>query len=149
MKLFGKNWNWWTENLGGSFAGLIGAFMLLKYTSLDFCTYRDFVKAFPDIGMCTFGFLLTFLGIIIQGNSKMIEYLMSREMLYRRFLFFNKRIVVLSLFLSAYSYVLGYIKIDNIAHLESHAIAIFLGLLMWLGVDFIKFIKIVYLLLKK
>jgi hypothetical protein len=106
-----------------------------------------------------FGFLLTFLGIILRGGSKTIEWMKSREVLFQRFIAFNKRVVILSIILSVYAYFLGYFNFEWLKKLLQmypciceifirFFISVFSFLLVWLLVDILKFTKIFYLLIK-
>lgn len=99
--------SYYREKYGGIVLGIIALCVVwLINPNLNKCV--DMMKEIPTIGMCTFGFLLTFLSIILQGNSDIILWMKSRKMLFNRFVLFNKRIVIIALLLSALSYFIGY-----------------------------------------
>ena len=105
MFMFGKKPAYWKEQFGGIILGFILS-VLVFVSSPELSKWKEFIKEIPNIGMCTFGFLLTFLGIILQGGSDTIEWMKSRKDLFPRFIAFNKRIVILSIILSAESALL-------------------------------------------
>ena len=104
-----------------SFSDLVCvAFLIKSSISSDWVNillYLPFIAEFPTVGMCAFGFLLTFLGIILQGNSETIQWLMSKTNIYNRFILFNKRIVIVSFILSLYSYIIGYVDFQTLKDL--------------------------------
>lgn len=113
-----------------------------------YIVFKEFIKDFSSIGMCIFGFLLTFLGIILQGNSKLIMWLQSRTILYHRFISHNKRVVYISLITTILTYTIGYIDLSY--HMYSDLLtAICLGFVSWLFIDLYISLRIFYLLIKK
>ncbi|GAB6393989.1 MAG: hypothetical protein MdMp024_0301 [Bacteroidales bacterium] len=154
-----KTFAYWKEQYGGIIVGIICA-VFVFWINPEFSQWKDFIQEIPNIGMCIFGFLLTFLGIILQGRSKTIEWMKSRETLFQRFISFNKRVVILSIVLSVYAYFLGYFNfewMENLLRIYPHLcdafirffISAFSFLFVWLLVDILKFTKIFYLLIKK
>ena len=132
MRIFGKTYSYWKESIGGIIIGFISSI----------------------------GFLLTLLGIILQGNSSTIDWMRSRKKLFNRFIQYNKRIVILSFIISIYSYILGFFNFkyyveqlplsDCIINLgEKIVISIFFGLLVWFVIDTLHFIKVFYALIKE
>lgn len=157
MRFFGKTLSYWWEKVGGLLLGIV-TFIIIWFINPNFSNWKPFILEFPAIGMCAFGFLLTFLGIILQGNSETINWIMSREKLYNRFISFNKRIVVISFVLSLYSYIIGYTNFQNIRALLSPqlvqivkniSIGIFYGLLAWFIIDTLQFTRLFYVLIRK
>lgn len=157
MRIFGKTLSYWWEKVGGLLLGIV-TFIIIWFINPNFSNWKPFILEFPAIGMCAFGFLLTFLGIILQGNSETINWMMSREKLYNRFISFNKRIVVISFVLSLYSYIIGYTNFQNIRALFSPqlvqivkniSIGIFCGLLAWFIIDTLQFTRLFYVLIRK
>lgn len=159
MLIFGKKPAYWKEQLGGIALGLIFSVLVLL-SNPELSNWKEFIKEIPTIGMWTFGFLLTFLGIILQGRSKTIEWMKSREILFQRFISFNKRIVILSITLSVYAYFLAFFNFEwigvyftNYIYLYEMIlqilISIFVFLAVWFLYDIMYFIKIFYLLIKK
>lgn len=159
MLIFGKKIAYWKEQLGGIVLGLILS-VLVFLLNPELSKWKEFIKEIPNIGMCTFGFLLTFLGIILQGGSDTIEWMKSREALFKRFIYFNKRIVILSIALSVYAYFLAFFNFEWIRDCFVNCIclyeiilevliSIFILLSVWFLYDTMYFIKIFYLLIKK
>jgi len=159
MLIFGKKVAYWKEQLGGIIFGVIlSVFVFLINPELS--QWKEFIKEIPNIGMCTFGFLLTFLGIILQGGSKTIEWMKSREILFQRFIDFNRRIVILSIVISVYAYFLAFFNFEWTRGYFSDfmciyqiirkiLISLFVLLSVWFLYDVMYFIKIFYLLIKK
>ncbi|MDR3245554.1 MAG: hypothetical protein LBT50_03885 [Prevotellaceae bacterium] len=156
-----KTFAYWKEKYSGIFAGI--AFSAFIYwINPELSKWKGFIQEIPNIGMCIFGFLLTFLGIILQGESKTIEWMKSREILFQRFIAFNKRVVILSIVLSVYAYFLGYFNFEWLAGMGilqkypcilsifiRFLISAFFLLFVWLLIDILIFTKIFYLLIKK
>jgi hypothetical protein len=158
MKIFGKKIAYWKEQYQGLFIGII-IFIIILILEPDYSYWKDFIKEFPSIGMCVFGFLITFLSIILQGDTDTIKWMKGSKILFKRFITFNKRIVIISILLSVYSYILGFanfgwiitkLKISEcyITFIQQLFISIFCGLLTWLIIDILYFIRIFYLLIK-
>ena len=159
MLIFGKKIAYWKEKYGGIAIGILFSIPIF-FVNSEISTWRDFIKEIPSLGMCAFGFLLTFLGIILQGQSKTIEWIKSREVLFDRFIIFNKRIVILSVILSVYSYFLAFFNFawfietfhfisSYFGYMQKLMITFFIMLATWFLYDIIYFIKIFYLLIKK
>ena len=112
MGIFGKSYRYWVETIGGLLAGIIVC-ILLFIVDPHLSNWKDFIKGIPSIGMCTLGFLLTLLSIILQGNSSTIEWMKSRKMLFDRFIQYNKHIVILSFIISIYAYILRFLTFNG------------------------------------
>jgi len=159
-QVFGKTLSYWKELYLGPFSGFIVALTLFNINH-SFNEWVTFIKEFPALGMCAFGFLLTFLSIILQGNNETIIWMKSRKVLFDRFVSFNKRIVLLSLILTLYSYILCYAHFswvtklimsyspEIINYLKVTLISFFGGLMTWFFIDTFLFISIFYHLIKK
>lgn len=154
--IFGKTLSYWGEKIGGEIAGAI-VFCVILLINPIFSHWRPFIVGFPPIGVSAFGFLLTFLSIILQGNSKTIERMMNRDKLYNKFIDFNKRIVIISLILSLYSYAIGYSDLQIIYDLfssemvriiENVLIGTFCGLFVWFVIDTFHFTRLFYILIR-
>lgn len=152
-----KTWTWWFETFGSFIlASLITCFIYNINPSFE--SWKEFIKEFPTLGMCAFGFLLTFLGIILGGGSETINWLKSRPVLYRQLIGFNKRIVLLALFLSLYSYGIAYFKyeylqsfglsMDEITVLLCYLLYFFIFGFFWFLLDTVLFIIIFYLIIE-
>ena len=157
MKLFGKTISCWIEKIGGLLTGIIVGYIIWVINPI-FSNWKPLIVEFPTIGMCAFGFILTFLGIILQGNSDTIKWIMSRDKLYNRFIAFNKRILVISFVLSIYSYIIGYadfqIVKDSLSpqlvqNAKNLMISVFGGLLVWFIIDIVQFTRMFYVLVRK
>lgn len=156
-RIFGKTIRFYLEKYGGSLLSIIIFCIFFLWIKPEYSTYKELIKEFPTLGMCAFGFLLTFLGIILQGDSETINWFRSRTILYKRFIKSNKNIVVMSLILSLYCYIIGYIDFKFNVELYSECIKIyelftvslFISLAIKFIVDFWIFIRVFYLLIKK
>lgn len=157
MKIYGKTISYWLEKIGGLLAGVM-VFCIIWTINPTFSNWKPFIVEFPTIGMCAFGFLLTFLGIILQGNSDTIKWMMSRDKIYNRFIAFNKRIVIISFILSLYSYFIGYADFQIVRNLlspqlvqiaKTFFISAFCGLLVWFIIDTVQFTRLFYVLIRK
>lgn len=157
METHGKTLSYWWEKFGGLLLGII-AFVIIWFINPIFSNWKPFIVEFTTIGMCAFGFLLTLLGIILQGNSDTITWMMSWNELYNRFISFNKRIVIISFVLSLYSYIIGYVNFQTIKDLlcpqlvqiaENIMIGVFGVLLVWFINDTFRFIILFYELIRK
>ena len=89
MQVFGKTISYWYEKYGGTLYGCLVFILFLFIIKPEFYSYKELIQEFPSIGMCAFGFMLTFLGIILQGDSSTIKYMKSRKTLYDKFIFYN------------------------------------------------------------
>jgi hypothetical protein len=154
-----KTFAYWREQYEGVFAGITCS-VFVFWINPELSNWKDFIQEIPNIGMCVFGFLLTFLGIILQGGSKTIEWMKSRGILFQRFISFNKRVVILSIMLSVYAYFIGYFNFKWLTDMLKNysyilptliriLISVFSLLFVWLLIDILRFTKIFYLLIKK
>ncbi len=123
--------------------------------------YSELINNFPAIGLGIFGFMLTFIAIILQSSNNTIDYMKSQETLFKCFVDYNKRVVVVSAILTLYTYLIssfcipvgcidwaiGGIAVQRIIKIV--AISLFWGLLLKLCVDTFFFIKSFYILLRK
>lgn len=157
IKIFGKSLKLHCEKYGGLITGIIVFILFFFLIRTDSYNYKEIIKEFPSIGMFVFGFLLTLLGIILQANTGTIEMMKRRTVLYKRFIYYNKRTVIIAFILSIYSFVIGNLKINiNYLHqlyffeyLKQFTIAIFWGMVAKFIFDTYIFVKIFFILLKK
>ena len=147
MRIAGKTISYWWEKYGGLFAGVIACCIIGTIHPAS-SSWKPFIVEFPAIGMCAFGFLLTFLGIILQGNSDTITWMMSRDVLYNRFIAFNKRIVIISSLIGINAFLL-LLKSSSNFNKSNVLISIFCGLLVWFIIDTIQFTRLFYVLIRK
>ena len=96
--LFNKKLAYWIEKTGGLITGTIISFVILFLITPDINNLRLFVSSIPSVSICIFGFLLTMLSIILQGNSPTLEVFRSskHKNTYNNFTHFSKRVVLLS-----------------------------------------------------
>ena len=90
---------------------LIGALVAVGVFFLNPAYGRsiDLIKALPQLTTCVFGFLLTLLGIILQGDGPVIQKMRDSTKIYNRFIDYNKKIVILSFVLTIVTLLIGYI----------------------------------------
>ena len=157
MGIQNKSLGYFVENfLGYTTFGVVFLF-LFSQTECFFDSSLDLIKAFPTIGITSFGFLLAVLSIILQGNGETINFIRSREKLYKKFIHFNKKTILLSFFSSVFAFVVGNIKIENFFSLQESTVllykhivvSIFFGAFIWFVIDVLMFIRIFYLIIRK
>ncbi|MCL2247419.1 MAG: hypothetical protein FWC10_09985 [Lentimicrobiaceae bacterium] len=160
MRVFGKKIDYWKEKYGGVAWGFILS-TLVFLLSPELSNWKEFVRGIPTIGMLIFGFLLTFLGIILQGRSETIEWMKSRDVLFQRFISFHRRIVIVSITLSVYAFFIAYFNFEWLINsiftdylclwivVQKLLISVFVFLSVWFLYDVMHFINIFYLLIKK
>ena len=131
--------------------GVVIAYLIYKCDVVTYNGSLEFIKQFTTIGTCTFGFLLTLFGLIIQSNSDVITEIRRRKIPYRRFIFYNRKVVFISLLLTIYSYIIGYLNIDTIISCDiilHIATSIFYGAFVWFMIETIYFLLIFYILIQ-
>lgn len=132
--------------------GIIVGYIFLKYRYVDYSDCKEFIQQFTTIGTCAFGFLLTLFGLIIQSNSDVITEIRKRGVPYRRFIFYNRRVVFISLFLTIYSYIIGYLDweklLPNNNTIISVVTSIFWGAFVWFLIETIYFLIVFYILIQ-
>lgn len=147
------------ENAG--WAAFVIGVVLACFISPEKYHYSALINGFPAIGLGVFGFMLTFIAIILQSSNKTIDYMKSQETLFRCFINYNKRVVYVSAILTLYTYLIssfcipddcvgltiGGITIQRIIKIA--AISLFWGFFLKLCVDMFFFIKSFYILLRK
>lgn len=136
------------EKLLPSLLGFIFAFFLWKYNIVNYKNSEDLLKQFPIIGTCAFGFLLTMFSLVIQGNNAAIDRMRKRIKPFSRFVNFNKRVVILSLTVTLYSYFIGYFKFDVSCNNIELFILIFYWIMIWFIIEVFYFLIIFYMLVQ-
>ena len=68
---------------------------------------QDFIKSFVEFGSLCFGVLLTFFGVVIQSSSETIRRMKRRSKSFNRFIEYNRNMIIFSLALTVYAYILG------------------------------------------
>lgn len=157
MKILVKTFSYYLENFLGISAFMATFIFLFNQTECFFDSSLDLIKAFPTIGITSFGFLLAVLSIILQGNGETITFIRSRETLYKMFIHFNKKTILLSFFTSVFAFVVGNIKLENFFLLQESSIlsykhivvSVFFGAFIWFVIDVLMFIRIFYLIIRK
>lgn len=148
------------EEYAGWAAFVIG-FVVACFISPEKYHYSELINGFPVIGLGIFGFMLTFIAIILQSSNNTIDYMKSQETLFKCFVDYNKRVVFVSAILTLYAYlissfcipvdcinwVIGGITVQRLVKIA--AISLFWGLLFKLCVDTFFFIRSFYILLRK
>lgn len=108
------------------------------------------MKDFQNIGICIFGFLITTMSIIIQGDSQSLRRIKENKILYSRIISFNKRVVTIALASAIYSLIFGNIS-NSFAWIDGTVweiiSSVFCGLLFIFLCDIIYFSKIFYQLI--
>ena len=149
------------ENYSGIFLGIIFATLIVFFLNPTYKECIDMIRALPQLTTCIFGFLLTLLGIILQGGGPIVTKMQNSTVIYNRFIGFNKKIVILSFAVTVMALIMGY---ANYAWLKSllvnwhpllplivRRVSVFVlsfGL-VWLVVDLMIFIKLFYMLIKE
>lgn len=147
------------ENWMGLILGCVVAVIVFLFgPNWDF---TEAIRAIPQITTCIFGFLLTLLGIILQGNSPIISLMREEVRIYNRFIGFNKRIVILSFVLTILAFVAGYLDFGWLscgllleypivwAGIKKTVFALLALGSVWLIIDLMTFIKLFYMLIKQ
>lgn len=134
------------------FLGIIVGYFFFKHKIVDYSDCSELIRQFTTIGTCAFGFLLTLFGLIIQSNSEVIAEIRKRGIPYRRFIFYNRRVVFISLLLTIYSYIIGYLNWDNLLPSNNMIISvitsIFWGGFVWFVIEIIYFLIVFYILIQ-
>lgn len=127
------------ENYFPFLLGVLVSYIFFKYEIVNYSDCKEFIKQFATIGTCAFGFLLTLFGLIIQSNSDVITEFRKRKIPYRRFIFYNRKVVFVSLLLTIYSYIVGCLSWDNLLLNNNTATliftSIFLGGFVWFLIE--------------
>lgn len=117
------------------------------------------IRNLPTITTCIFGFLLTLFGIIIQGNGTLIKKMKNTNVVFSRYLSFTKRIIIISLGLSVFAFVLGSInpswltiQFENSPKLgiiiKDISMKVLVFFCFWLIIDLFYFIYLFFLLIQ-
>ena len=139
------------ENWLSPIIGVVISYLIYKCDVISYNGSVEFIKQFTTIGTCTFGFLLTLFGLIVQSNSDVITEIRQRKIPYRRFILYNRKVVFISLLLTIYSYIIGYLNIDRIISCDiilHIATSIFFGAFVWFMIETIYFLLIFYILIQ-
>lgn len=148
------------ENYLGITLGILcGAGVWLLNPSYAECI--DLIKALPTLTTCIFGFLLTLLGIILQGTGPVINHMRESTKIFNRFINYNKKVVLLSFVMTLLALLAGYVSYDWLHSLISSinpnwtiivrrvSISALTFGSIWLVVDLTIFVRLFYLLIKR
>lgn len=88
---------------------IIAACLCFKYNNFlgTLRELQDFMKSFVEFGSLCFGVLLTFFGVVIQSSSETIRQMKRRTKPFNRFIEYNRNMIIFSLALTVYAYILG------------------------------------------
>jgi len=148
------------ENYLGIFCGFLCG-IVAWFLDPSYEESIDLIRALPQLTTCIFGFLLTLLGIILQGDGPVIKNLRDSTIIYNRFINYNKKVVIISFVMTLLALIAGYVHynwIHNIiisvcpclaAIVRKLAISILTLGSVWLVVDLTIFIRLFYLLIKQ
>ena len=87
---------------------------------------QEFIKSFVEFGSLCFGVLLTFFGVVIQSSSETIRRMKRRSKPFNRFIEYNRNMIIFSLALTVYAYILGNLNFWKIS-ISEFVISIFIG----------------------
>lgn len=139
-----KTLSYYIESYTGIVVGLfIGIYL---YSQNIFFWGKDNVLISQSIDICfiLFGFLLTILALIVQGDNQTLQRL-RKHTGYGRIILFNRRIVILSIILGLFStLVLAFIDTLIFLWINQIAFSVFTFLWIWLLWDTIVFLKVFY-----
>lgn len=156
MAKFAKYW----EQYSGIFWGAIGG-VVVWLLNPSYTDSIDLVKALPQLTTCIFGFLLTLLGIILQGDGPLIQNMKEATKVYNRFIGYNKKVVILSFVMTLFALLVGYIRYEWLhnfivsvnpcmaVYIRRYALSFLAFGSVWLVVDLMIFVKLFYLLIKQ
>ena len=70
------------------YGGWIGFLIIsigMFFVPIDFYDYKSIIDSTPEVSISIFGILLAFMGIILQGQNKIIKAMLSDESNYKSF----------------------------------------------------------------
>ncbi len=127
---------------------LILVLALYKFDLVCWENSCELIKAFPTIGTCSFGFLLTMFTVIIQGDNSAIQRMRVRKKPFIKFVSFNKYVVILSFCSTLYAYTIGNFSFPKSFTGIDYLVDIFYLLLIWFILQTIYFLIVFYILVK-
>lgn len=139
-----KTLSYYIESYTGIVVGLfVGSYL---YSQDVFFWGKDNVLISQSIDICfiLFGFLLTILALIVQGDNQTLQRLRKHSG-YSRIILFNRRIVILSVILGFFSTLaLAFIDTPTFLSVNQIAFSTFIFLWIWLLWDTSIFLKVFY-----
>lgn len=147
-----KSISWYIEKLAGPILGIVVCFLFFKYLRLTilFNDVNVFISKISDISFIIFGFLLAFIGLILNSKEKIIQAFDSKKV-FNKTIDLNFRIIVLSAICGIYGLVVWIIFQSTIiinVTIEELLIDILVFFLIWLVYDLIYFIRVFFTLIK-
>ena len=100
------------EKYAAAIIGITFGYFIYRYCGINYESSKEFIKQYTTIGTCLFGFLLTLFSIIIQGKNVVINKIKSNRNTFIRFVRLNKQVVMVTLLLTIYAYIIGSINIE-------------------------------------
>lgn len=142
----------------GGWIAFTATFVISFFISPVGYNYMALIQGFPAIGLGVFGFMLTFVAIILQSDNDTIAYMKSKKNLFALFVGYNKRVVSTAALLTIFTYIFPFLSFPD--YLAGHTIdfkdlslrfsmSFFWASLLKLAVDMYFFIRSFYILLKK
>ena len=148
------------ENYLGAFCGVLCGF-IAWLVNPSYADCIDMIRALPQLTTCVFGFLLTLLGIILQGDGPIITKMRASTAIYNRFINYNKKVVILSFVMTLLALMAGFVHYNWLRGLllslspcltiivRKLAIAVLVTGSIWLVVDLTIFVRLFYLLIRQ
>ncbi len=116
----------------------------------EYVDFKEIIKDVPILSFSIFGFLLTLLTIIIQGDSETVEWMKQKKNLFNRFIGLNRKIVFLSFIVGIFSLLFRLLEKSNIeVNTEVFLLSLLFSVTIILLLNVIYFLTLFYLLIKK
>lgn len=147
-----KTISWFLEKWGGGIIGfIVGAIFFLKCPLTGLLnSVETFVSKISDVSFIIFGFLLAFIGLILNSKKKIIKAFGSK-LFFDRTIDFNIRVIVLSAITGIYGLFLWIIFQSNLnvnSRIQELLVDLLIWVLVWLIWDIVYFIRIFFSLIK-
>lgn len=136
------------DNILPPFIGILCGILFVKYDIITYAGSENLIKGFSTIGTCMFGFILTMFSLIIQGNNEVVARMKKSGKPFVRFVKFSRKVVVLSLVATLYSYFIGYYEFEVSSELLNVLVIIFYSILIWLIIEVFYFLTVFYVLVQ-
>ena len=149
--LLRKKWAWFVENYFGILLGIsVGAvFYGYLYSKCLFSDLSSIISKITDICLIVFGFVLAFIGMIMQTRDKLIE-IFKNDLIFNRILKFGFKVIILSGTISGMSFIYWLTMESSVnlpALLDKILVSLLITLLVWLINDIIRFIRIFFIVI--
>ncbi|MCY1719572.1 hypothetical protein OU798_04425 [Prolixibacteraceae bacterium Z1-6] len=147
-----KTWAWLREKIMGIALGIIVAstFYFLIYPCGDTKNLDEVVSKTVDISFIIFGFVLAFLGLVMQTQDK-LKALVGDDRIFTRLMRYCVRIITISVVLGVGGFiywVLEKLSLTICQSLNRIVFSVTIGGLVWLFNDMVYFVRIFYLIIK-